>query len=222
MQWVMGNAVQYEATVCVVQLAIVNEMEGQPDSWHKSSQVTFIYIALLTIQIVSKQQHNIKIGSFFKAFHYWIQWCHCPAQFSLNTICAIKSVISLEMKCPQLSKPEATRKLWYNLYPVSNLICSECTLYSVPWWPLTLKVEPWAILVICYIWTSSKSRQNECAKCLYIYIEMCSRDCFLFQGARKMLSWHIKVSVNICKCMTKKNKVKEKNIIIYIFFCNTR
>ncbi len=27
-----------------------------------SSQVTFIYIALLTIQIVSKQLHNIKIG----------------------------------------------------------------------------------------------------------------------------------------------------------------
>ncbi len=26
------------------------------------SQVTFIYIALLTIQIVSKQLHNIKIG----------------------------------------------------------------------------------------------------------------------------------------------------------------
>ncbi len=36
-----------------------------------------------------------------KAFHYWIQWCQCPAQFSLNSICAIKSVISLEMKCPQ-------------------------------------------------------------------------------------------------------------------------
>ncbi len=43
-----------------------------------------------------------------KAFHCWIQWCYCPAQFSLNSICAIKSVISLEMKCPQLSKPEAT------------------------------------------------------------------------------------------------------------------
>ncbi len=28
----------------------------------KSSQVTFIYIALLTIQILSKQLHNIKIG----------------------------------------------------------------------------------------------------------------------------------------------------------------
>ncbi len=30
----------------------------------KSSQVTFIYIALLTIQIVSKQLHNIKIGTY--------------------------------------------------------------------------------------------------------------------------------------------------------------
>ncbi len=28
----------------------------------ESSQVTFIYIALLTIQIVTKQLHNIKIG----------------------------------------------------------------------------------------------------------------------------------------------------------------
>ncbi len=27
---------------------------------------------------------------------------------SLNNICAIKSMIVLEMKCPQLSKPEAT------------------------------------------------------------------------------------------------------------------
>ncbi len=32
----------------------------RPGEW--SSQVTFIYIALLTIQIVSKQLHNIKIG----------------------------------------------------------------------------------------------------------------------------------------------------------------
>ncbi len=29
----------------------------------KSSQVTFIYIALLTLQIVIKQLHNIKIGN---------------------------------------------------------------------------------------------------------------------------------------------------------------
>ncbi len=34
----------------------------QRDWLNKSSQVTFIYIALLTIQIVSKQLHNIKMG----------------------------------------------------------------------------------------------------------------------------------------------------------------
>ncbi len=33
-----------------------------PHSQVKSSQVTFIYIALLTIQIVTKQLHNIKMG----------------------------------------------------------------------------------------------------------------------------------------------------------------
>ncbi len=39
-----------------------------------------------------------------KAFHYWIQCWHHPAQFSLNSICAIKSVISLEMKCPKQAR----------------------------------------------------------------------------------------------------------------------
>ncbi len=43
-------------------------------------QVTFIYITLFYIAL----------------------------KFSLNSICAIKSVISLEIKCPQQSKPEAT------------------------------------------------------------------------------------------------------------------
>ncbi len=38
-----------------------------------------------------------------------VPWeCHRPAQFSLNNICAIKSMILLEMKIPQLSMPEAT------------------------------------------------------------------------------------------------------------------
>ncbi len=50
-----------------------------------------------------------------KAFHYWMQWCHHPAQFTLNSICAIKSVILLEMKCPQLSKPEEPK-----LHPWQN------------------------------------------------------------------------------------------------------
>ncbi len=31
-----------------------------------------------------------------------------PAQFSSKSFCSIKSTILLEMKCPQLSKPEAT------------------------------------------------------------------------------------------------------------------
>ncbi len=75
-----------------------------------SSQVTFIYIALLTIQIVSKQLHNIKIGNFLSYRHFIIEFSDAivQAQFSLNSICAIKLVILLEMKCPQLSKPEAT------------------------------------------------------------------------------------------------------------------
>ncbi len=38
------------------------ELCGNRNGSVKSSQVTFIYIALLTIQIVSKQLSNIKIG----------------------------------------------------------------------------------------------------------------------------------------------------------------
>ncbi len=42
--------------------------------------------------------------------HFIIEFSDVIVQlsFSLNSICAIKSVISLEMECPQLSKPEAT------------------------------------------------------------------------------------------------------------------
>ncbi len=47
-------------------------------------------------------QFSVKVSSSL------IQWCHHPAQFSSNSICAIKSTISLEIKCPQLSRPEAT------------------------------------------------------------------------------------------------------------------
>ncbi len=55
------------------------------------------------------QYQNRKTPIFqLKAFHCWIQCCHRPAQFSLKSICAIKAVILLEMKCPQLSNPEAT------------------------------------------------------------------------------------------------------------------
>ncbi len=69
------------------------------------------------------------------------------AQFSLNSICAIKSTISLEIKCPQLSKPEAARnqnsigdrmekKPWEKpgsvgrpvlLWPDEPAVCSNCS-----------------------------------------------------------------------------------------------
>ncbi len=89
---------------------------------NRSSQVTFIYIMLLTIKIVTKQIHNIKIGKWcvnnvlltrfntqFPVQYSLLNFVmHHPSQFSLNRICAIKSMISLEMKCPQLSKSEAT------------------------------------------------------------------------------------------------------------------
>ncbi len=89
-----------------------------------SSQVTFIYIALLTIQIVTKQLHNIKTGNNvnnvkwqdwtqhfqLKAFRYLIQWWHRPAQFSLNSICAVKSTISLERSVPNLASQRPQRQ----------------------------------------------------------------------------------------------------------------
>ncbi len=40
--------------------------------------------------------------------HFIIKFSNGIVQLSLNNICAIKSMIVLEMKCPQLSKPEAT------------------------------------------------------------------------------------------------------------------
>ncbi len=49
----------------IIQTVTSNKSKSQGLSWYgvvKSSQVTFIYIALLTIQIVTKQLHNIKMG----------------------------------------------------------------------------------------------------------------------------------------------------------------
>ncbi len=41
--------------------------------------------------------------------HFIIEFSNCIVQLSsVYNICAIKSMIVLEMKCPQLSKPEAT------------------------------------------------------------------------------------------------------------------
>jgi len=58
------------------------------NDWIFTSQVTFIYIALFTIQIVSKQLHseNMKVVQH-------------------------RSIILLNIKCPQLSKPKA-RQQW--------------------------------------------------------------------------------------------------------------
>ncbi len=128
----------------------------------QSSQVTFIYIALVTIQIVTKKLHNIKIGKLCqkcKMTRFNTQFSaegisllnlvmHRPAQFSLNNICAMKSMILLEMKCPQLSKPEAIaarnqnsigdrmeKKPWAKpgsvfsvpLWPDEQVVCSNCS-----------------------------------------------------------------------------------------------
>ncbi len=49
----------YNGVYVIVPLQVLGDGDAQEV---KSSQVTFIYIVLLTIQIVSKQLHNIKIG----------------------------------------------------------------------------------------------------------------------------------------------------------------
>ncbi len=119
----------------------------------KSSHL-YLYSAFNNTNCVkaTAQYQNRKMFEL-TAFHYWIQWCHCPAQFSLNSICAIKSVITLEMKCPQLSKPEATtarnqnsisdrteEKPWEKpgsvggpvpLRPDEPVVCSNCSKVSV-------------------------------------------------------------------------------------------
>ncbi len=51
---------------------------------------------------------NTQISVTFLGISFLNFVMHHPAQFSLNSICASKSIISLGMKCPQLSKPEAT------------------------------------------------------------------------------------------------------------------
>ncbi len=53
------NTIEPLLTVAVAWSRVVSTSKA---IFFSSSQVTFIYIALLTIQIVSKQLHNIKIG----------------------------------------------------------------------------------------------------------------------------------------------------------------
>ncbi len=72
----------------------------------KSIKVTFIYIALYTILIVSKQLYRVKQEnslsimqedinkSFFqlKSVHWWFQCWHHPVPLSSNNVCAISQV----------------------------------------------------------------------------------------------------------------------------------
>ncbi len=111
----------------------------------------------------NKALHNIKIGKFCqcKMTGYNTQLsAECisllnlvMALSSLNNICAIKSMIVLQVKCPQLSKPEATaarnensigdrmeKKPWEKpgsvggpvpLQPDESVVCSNCSKVSV-------------------------------------------------------------------------------------------
>ncbi len=86
--------------------------------------------------------------------HFIIEFSNGIVQLSsVYNICAIKSVILLEMKCPQLSKPEATaarnensigdrmeKKPWEKpgsvggpvpLRPDESVVCSNCSKVSV-------------------------------------------------------------------------------------------
>ncbi len=86
--------------------------------------------------------------------HFIIEFSNGIVQLSsVYNICAIKSMIVLEMKCPQLSKPEATaarnensigdrmeKKPWEKpgsvggpvpLRPDESVVCSNCSKVSV-------------------------------------------------------------------------------------------
>ncbi len=111
----------------------------------------------------NKALHNIKIGKFCQCkmtgFNTQLS-AECisllnlvMALSSLNNICAIKSMIVLQVKCPQLSKPEATaarnensigdrmeKKPWEKpgsvggpvpLRPDEPVVCSNCSKVSV-------------------------------------------------------------------------------------------
>ncbi len=70
-----------------------------------SCQVKSVYVWMFGFHVVNK----LYLGSSLRWLSVdirYIQWWHRPAQFSLNSICAIKPTISLEIKCPQLNKSE--------------------------------------------------------------------------------------------------------------------
>ncbi len=85
---------QFEELVC----KSINQPTNQPTDQilpfvlifcNKSSHL-YLYSAFNNKNCV-KATAQYQNRNFFelKAFHYWIQWCHRPAQFSLNSICAI-------------------------------------------------------------------------------------------------------------------------------------
>ncbi len=68
----------------VIKTQIVNILNTSSGQCVKSSQVTFIYIALLTIQIVTKQLHNIKMCAPFNIITMAVNRMKCFRQ-SVNT-----------------------------------------------------------------------------------------------------------------------------------------
>ncbi len=132
-----------------------------PPSQVKSSHL-YLYSAFNNTNC-NKALHNIKIGTFCQCkmtgFNTQLS-AECisllnlvMALSSLNNICAIKSMIVLQVKCPQLSKPEATaarnensigdrmeKKPWEKpgsvggpvpLRPDESVVCSNCSKVSV-------------------------------------------------------------------------------------------
>ncbi len=128
----------------------------------KQSNHLYLYSAFNNTNC-NKALHNIKIGTFCQCkmtgFNTQLS-AECisllnlvMALSSLNNICAIKSMIVLQVKCPQLSKPEATaarnensigdrmeKKSWEKpgsvggpvpLRPDKSIVCSNCSKVSV-------------------------------------------------------------------------------------------
>ncbi len=63
--------------------------------------------SLVKLIVFDKQKKQEKLTKTLKQLESQAQWLPC----TLNGICAIKSTISMEMQCPQLSKPEAKKTL---------------------------------------------------------------------------------------------------------------
>ncbi len=107
---VLCNGPKKDAHVYNEQLGVY--FPPQASSLVKSSQLKSSHLYLYS---AFHNTNCIKATAQYQ--HFWVKGISLlnsvmssssSVQFSLNSICAIKSVISLEIKCPQLSKPEAT------------------------------------------------------------------------------------------------------------------